>query len=218
LVFCIVMINTSYGQFEAGKRMIGGGIGFNTATNDRHSSPILSSAQTHTGFGTNVSISKFASPSLIKGVGVIYSYNYFHSDIDHPLVDRVERSHQVGLFINRTKLQPIGKKLYLAFTGKLTGLYGFGKSDYTQTEDYTDSKSYTASVNAEIGIWYQLNQRFILTGEFNNLFSVHYNYGTYITATNTTVTEGNSSSFNISSGLSGVPLNAVHIGLRYILK
>lgn len=217
LLVCMGFIyGSSYAQFETGKKMISGGLSFNTSVNDLHSNP--SARELHTNFHFNASLSKFSSPLLVKGIGLTYGHNYIHNNISNPSIDNVNYAHLIGAFINRIKLQPIGRKVYLAFTGTLMAAYTFGKSSYTTSVNYTDSRSYLASLSGAIGAWYQVSPRFILTGDFNNLVSVSYNYGTYTTTNGTAVNSGNNHSVGISTGLNGIALNSFQLGLRYVLK
>jgi hypothetical protein len=217
LLFCFVMINVCYGQFETGKRMIGGGIGFNTANNQLLSSNPDASERT-TGFLFNASLSRFSSPLLVKGIGIAYGYNYLRSNLIIPSNEYTSYAHLIGAFVNRAKLQPIGKKIYLAFTGTLTASYGSGKNTYPYNSNVTDTRTYMGSLAGAIGIWYHMSPKWLVTADFNNLGYLSYEHGTYKT-TKPSITENRSNNrFVISSSLNGMNLNSIQIGLRYILK
>jgi hypothetical protein len=217
LLFCFVMINVCYGQFETGKRMIGGGIGFTTANNQLLSSNPDANERT-TGFVFNVSLSKFSSPLVVKSIGIAYGYNYMRSNLVNPSNEYTNYSHLTGAFINRTKLQPIGKKVYLAFTGTLTASYGSGKNTYPYNSNVTETRTYMGSLAGAIGIWYHMSPKWLVTADFNNLVYLAYEHGTYNTTKTNTTENRSSNRFSISSSLNGMNLNAIQIGLRYILK
>lgn len=211
---CTAAIKVSYGQFETGKNMIGGGIGFATQSNNTGTSPTIN--QRSSAFSLSLSLSRFSSPVSVKGFGISYSYS-FNSSSSAPELSI--HTHAVGASLNRTRLQPLGKNFYMAFSGDLGAGHSFGRTNYTGVNNYLNIRSYHGGISGALGIWYHLNQRFILSCNLSNLANISYSYNSYTTYSGgVSVNSGNSSNFSISTALSGFSLNTLSVGVRYILK
>jgi hypothetical protein len=214
-MFMLCVIATT-AQFEKGKKVLGGSIGFNQ--NRINYLNGLQSDQRFTSLFTNFSLMKFTSPRFLQGFGLSYGYSGSHSG--DPFSEQGNYNHSIGIYFASTRLQPLAKKLSLAFTGTFGGNYGFGKSTNATGIVFTtnSSSSYGVSLTAGMGLWYQLNDRFIITGELSNLLSARYNYGTETPHIGSSTSEVHNSSINISTGLSGFSLNSFVFGVRYLLR
>lgn len=192
--------------------MIGGQINIGLYNADQGVSS--GSDQAATNLVTSVSLSKFSSPTLFKGFGFTYSYNYSHNVNGFPPNEQISRSNGIGFFVSGTKLQPLAKKCYLGFTGTSGVDHGFGEIRFVSTGDKTKLKSYTVYVSGSLGLFYQLNQRFFISTNLINLLNMNF----FVNRIGSGTTENNTSSFNFSSGLSGFSLNNLGITARYLLK
>ncbi len=203
-------------QFSSSQKMIGGRFGF--ALNSNSPDKSMPAVQKGGNVSASFSLSKFTTPTRLKGVGIYYGYNYQHYNINNPGSESTQNIHNVGFFIDRTRLQPLAKKLYLSFTGTAGINLGFGKNKTGSSGNYTRDNNYLLYLNGGMGLWYQLNNRFLLTGDLNNLLSIAYNRTEYKNYNGTSVISGYNQSFGLSTGLNGFSLNSFQIGVRYLLK
>jgi len=152
------------------------------------------------------------------GFGVQYSYSdaRYNSGSSSQLENK---NNVVGAFIELTKLQPLARKLYLSFSGIGGANYNIGDTYYPNNTK-SQTKGYNLYVNGGMGIWYQLTNRFVLTGNVSNLLSLSYGYGktTSYLVNNTSVIEGNNTNFTLSTGLSNFSLGNFGFGVKYVLK
>ena len=202
-------------QFETGKKVIGGQIGLSFSKNDQNSSPGVD--QRSSMFSSTLLLSRFKSPTLLKGFGFNYAHNYYHANIGNLTNDQVNRTNMMSVFVNSTKLQPVARKFYLSFTGSLGGSYTFGKSTFSNNT-YTRTNGYGIFLSGGMGLLYQFNQRFLLSCQLVNLLNVSYGYGHFTTYNGANVNKSNISHIDLSTGLNGFSLNSILVGVRYILK
>jgi hypothetical protein len=218
LLLILIVIGTQqlHAQFETGKKLVSGqlGLGF---SNDKVNSTTNTDRITSVA-NLQVSLSRFLSPTALKGFGFNYGYDYAHNNINNPGLDQKGYAHLFGAFITRTKLHPLAKKFYLSFSGTLGAGYGFGKIKYTNIPGSTDTKTMYTNIFGSLGVWYQLSPRFILSGELSNLFNLSYRYNSGDVHSGTNNYKYSQSSINFNTGLSGTALNNLSIGVRYILR
>ena len=211
-IFCSLFLSLVNAQFNKGQKMIGWQLDVNVYNNNL--GPSSGSEQHGSNFFTSVSFLKFKSPTVFTGFGITYSYNYNHTGIGTINAEHIDRSQRVGLFVTGTKLLPLAKKCYIGFTGTGGGQYGYGKTTYTLNNTKTDGRSYTVYANGTLGVFYHLNQRFLLNTNLINLVSLNY----FSNRLGSGASEVRSNNFTFSSGLNGFSLNNVGIGVRYLLK
>ena len=212
LIFCLLFFSFGNAQLNKGKKMIGWQLDVSVYNNNLGTSS--STEQHSSNFFTSVSFLKCKSPTLFTGFGITYSYNYNHMGIGTVNAEHIDRSQGVGLFVTGTRLVPIAKKVYVGFTGTGGGQYGYGKTIYTLNNTKTDGRSYTVYANGILGVFYQLNQRFLLNTNLINLVSLNF----FSNRIGSGASEVRSNNFTFSSGLNGFSLNNVGIGVRYLLK
>lgn len=213
-VVALFVAGSMFAQFSAGQKLIGGQLSFSSTKYNPNNQPAYE--QRNNNFGISFSYGQFSSPTKVFGFGV--QYNYADSRITNPGVETKSKSNSLGAYAELTKLQPLAKKLYLAFTGTGGVNYNYGRND-NANGSYNDSKGYTLYVNGGMGLWYQLNRHFVLTGNVNNLLNISYTHATNqaFAANGTLNGESSSNSFALSTGLSNFTLNNFSIGVRYLL-
>jgi len=212
LVVCCAVGHT---QFETGKKVIGGQFAVSINNNNLNSTPGVE--QRFGSFSSSFSLSRFKSPTLLNGFGFSYGYNHSINNVGSP-TEQSNYNHGIGVFVNSMRLQPLARKFYLSFTGKAGAAYNFGKSNYISNTNYSKSNGYSVSISGEMGLLYQLNQRFLLTCNLTNLLNLSYHYGNNTIYAGANIYKSNSNGIHLSSGLSGFSLNSMAVGVRYILK
>lgn len=207
LAVCCVCIGLfSHAQFNKGQRMIGG-LFYLTATDNQANSTLIDNIT----FGTLLSYSKFKSPMSFYSIGVSYNYsgnkNYSYSN-------------GFGLNYGYTQLQTLAKKFYLGISG--SGSTNFNYNNSYNLSGNTSSKSigWGIEANGSVGLFYQLNNRFLLTTNLINLVTISYGQQRYqyIDANNNITSTENGSSWRINTGLTGFSLMNIGIGVKYLLK
>lgn len=215
-VLSFATFHVCHAQFETGKKVIGGQIGFGLSkTNNPNISPGL--IQQYSSFSASLSLSRFKTPTLLNGFGFNYGYN--HAEYA-PLNSsaHTDNNSTIGVFVNSMRLQPLARRFYLGFTGTVGAEYGFWKSSFVSPATYSQSKNYSVYVSGGLGLLYQLDPRFLLTCNLTNLLSLYYTHSDATYHNGITVDKGNTNSVYFSSGLNGFSLNSIGIGVRYILK
>lgn len=212
LMVCCTIGHT---QFETGKKIVGGQ--FNILFNKTNFNGTPGAEQRSSYFSSSLSLSRFKSPTRLNGFGFNYGYSHSINNVGRPS-EQTNYNHGIGFFINSIRLQPLARKFYLSFTGTAGAGYNFGKLNYISNTNYSQSNAYSVSISGEMGLWYQLNQRFLLTCNLANLLNLSYQYGNNTTYAGATIYKSNSNGINLSSGLSGFSLNSMAVGVRYILK
>ncbi len=215
-LLCLIAVSFANAQFSAGQKLISGQLNVSTDNYTSNNSP--GSDQKNSYGGISLSFSKFKSPLRLIGFGIQYSFSdtRFNSSSSSPLENK---NNVAGIFIELTKLQPIAKKMYLSFSGM--GVMNYGVRDtYYANNTRSQSKGYNLYINGGMGLWYQLTNRFILTGNVSNLLSVNYSTGNTAsyTANNIGTADGSTSSFTLSTGLSSFSLGNFGFGVKYVLK
>ncbi len=202
-------------QFQTNQKLLGGQLGLSIFKYN----PDISIPNYQRGYnlGASFSLSRFTKPTLLKGGGLSYGFNHIENQVNTVNESR-SNSHNLGLFLNRTKLEPIAKNLYLSFSGNAGANLGFGKNRNINSGNYSTNNNYTVYLSGGLGLWYQLNKRFTLTGELTNLLSISYTLSEYKNYAGTIMSKGNIQQFSLSTGLNGFTLNNFGIGLRYLLK
>jgi len=218
LILLFLCINNCEAQFQKGQKLIGGQIGFSSGLDGY--SAITSDRTYNTTVRLNLSLSKFASPVVANGMGITYQYNYNHSNVDNPTLEQQSYQHTLGLFVSRTRLLPLARKLDIAFTGTGGLNYTFGKLTYLSSSNGAtiDVKGITPYIGGSLGVWYQLGRSLLLTCEFSNLVTLNYTYSQSVAHSVGGDVKNTSNRFNFSAGLSGAQLNGLAIGLRFILR
>ena len=203
-------------QFATGQKLIGGQL--NLSVNNFNATNSPGSDQKTTTGGIALSLSQFKSPLRLIGFGVQYAYSdtRYNSTSASPLENK---NNVLGAFVELTKLQPLAKKLYLSFTGTGGANYSIADTYYPNSAK-TETKGYALYINGGMGLWYQLTDRFVLTGNVNNLLSLSYGHGktTSYLANNTNVGEGKNDNFTITTALSSLSLGSFGFGVKYLLK
>lgn len=212
LIFGMLLFTLGNAQLSKGQKMIGWQLDVSAYNNNLGT---LSSTEQHgSNFFTSFSFLKCKSPTLFTGLGITYSYNYNHMGIGTANAEHIDRSQGIGLFVTGTRLLPLAKKCYVGFTGTGGGQYGYGKTTYTLNNTTSDGRSYTVYANGILGVFYHLNQRFLLNTNLINLVSLNF----FSNRIGSGASEVRSNNFTFSSGLNGFSLNNIGIGVRYLLK
>lgn len=213
-VAALLFAGTMFAQFSSGQKLIGGQLSFSRTKYQPVNQPGYE--QQNNNFGISFSYGQFSSPTKVFGFGI--QYNYYDSRYTNTGAVTKSKNNSLGAYAELTKLQPIAKKLYLAFTGTGGVNYNYGRNDNANSS-YDETKGYTIYLSGGMGLWYQLNRHFILTGNVSNLLNISYSHADTRTF-NTTGTlngEGRSNSFALTTGLSSFSLNSFNIGVRYLL-
>ncbi|MES2003295.1 MAG: hypothetical protein V4450_02145 [Bacteroidota bacterium] len=216
LLSCLLISGFANAQFSTGQKVIGGQL--NLSVNNSYAPNSPGADQKTTTGGIALSLSQFKSPLRLIGFGVQYAYSdtRYNSTSSSPFENK---NNAIGAFVEFTKLQPLAKKLYLSFTGT-------GGANYTIADAYypnnikTETKGYSLYINGGMGLWYQLTNRFVLTGSVSNLLSLSYGHGktTSYQANNTSVVSAKNDNFALTTGLSNFSLGSFGFGVRYLLK
>ena len=197
---CFCLVATTKAQFEKGQKMIAGQLSFNSLTTQPKTTFIGS---TSSNIFTSFSLSRFASPTSIKGFGVTFEYGEHSSNFF---------SSSVGVFYNCTKLEKLANRFYLTFGGTLA-------INYSEFKNFdTKHSSVTSIVSLNLGLLYHLNNRFLLSASVVDLASLSYSHGDSKTSNNASTSDTKSKAFNLYTGLSGFDLYNVAFGFRYLLK
>jgi hypothetical protein len=202
-------------QFTKGQKMIGGQLEFNTSNTNVSSQPGAFNKSFI--FGISPSFSRFTSASAFNTIGFSYVYNHSQFSIHTPN-EQISDLHDFGVYVERMKLEQLAKRFYFTYSGRVGLTYGFGKAAYPITpNNTTEYNNYGVYASAGIGLLYQVNQRFLLSCGLNNLISVYYNH----TENKSNSGSGSKNSTNnagFATGLSNISLNAISIGVKYMLK
>lgn len=196
----------SHAQFNKGQRMIGGLFYYNLNINKSNSIIYDNSSS-----GAQVSYSIFRNQMSYYSIGL--NYNYYSNSSDN---------HSFGYGINYgyTQLQSLAKKFYL-------GVSGSGSINQNQSKNYTvngnlNSKTHGWNIEAlgNVGIYYQLNNRFLLSTNLINLITIRYAHDqtSSLDANNNLIKTGEGNSWTINTGLTGFSVNNLGIGVKYLLK
>ena len=209
----LLCVSASYAQFETGQKLLGGQLSASFARTENSSSPF---ANYSNNMFLNFSFSKFTSSLALKGISVGYGYTFQHNFANDPVNDQRAYQHTFNLSAYRTKLQPMVRNLYLAFTGSLNGSYGFGRTTNVVNSD-SDLMYAAVGLSGSLGIWYRLSPRFILTGELANLVNLSY---THVQSDSPPYRRSryNEDHISLAAGLSGTSFNSLAVGVRYLLK
>ncbi|MBI1692345.1 MAG: hypothetical protein FYV88_0680, partial [Bacteroidetes bacterium] len=145
LCICFCLVATSKAQFEKGQKMIAGQLSFNSLTTQPKTT---FTGSTSSNIFTSFSLSRFASPTIIKGFGVTFEYGEHSSNFF---------SSSVGVFYSCTKLEKLANRFYLTFGGTLA-------INYSEFKNFdTKHSSVTSIVSLNLGLLYHLNNRFLLS-------------------------------------------------------
>lgn len=204
-------------QFTTGEKQIAGQFGF--GFNETAIGNATGVSSNTSNFRFSPSFSRFKSPTLMTGVGIYYYYNRSHVSIGDPINERIQPFHSFGLFMSRTKLEPLAKRFYFTYSGSAGISYQMSHPRYVSGGSDNWQDSYGVSVSAGIGLLYDLNTRFLLSCELGNLLGAGYTYGV-VTGffSNGTTYKSTGSSFGLTTNLAGFNLANVGIGVRYRLK
>lgn len=161
--------------------------------------------------GAQVSYSIFRNQMSFYSIGL--HYNYYSNTSDN---------HSFGYGINYgyTQLQSLAQKFYL-------GVSGSGSINQNQSKNYTvngilNSKTHGWNIEAlgNVGIYYQLNNRFLLSTNLINLITIRYAHDqtSSLDANNNLIKTGEGNSWTINTGLTGFSVTNLGIGVKYLLK
>lgn len=205
-------------QFTTGQKLISGQFGITLNESDINSIPGVSGNNTFVSFSP--SFAKFKSPTVLSGAGISYYYSRYHSGIGSGAAERIQPTHFFGIFVNRTKLEPLAKKFFFTYTGTAGVNVSFSRDRYASGLRARDQDIYGASVTAGMGLLYQLHPRFLVTWEFSNLISLNYNHAreTSYNPSNTPAYQNISNSISLSGNLANFTLGYVMVGVKYMLK
>lgn len=202
-------------QFSAGQKMIGGQVSMGYSHVDRSTPP----QQKQNSFSAGISpvFYRFISPNKVNGYGLNYFYSRQNTDIGIP-AELNYQNHSVGAFFSQTQLQAIAQKLYFTLSGTVGANYQTQKNNSNVSTVTNDAKGFNLFLRGGIGLWYQLNQRFILTTQLNNLVSAEYSYNKTTNTNGSNTSAGTTNGFGFTTGLNGFNLNSLGIGVNYLLK
>lgn len=211
--FCLVY--AAEAQFSTGQRMIGGQLSVGYSNTDINTTPIQK--QNSSSVSLSPTFYKFSSPTRLNGFGLQYSYAHQKTGIGSPS-EQTYNSHLIGAFVSQTHLQPLAKKLYFTLSGTVGANYQFQKTSSTNSPNTTDTKGVNVYLRGGIGLLYQLNQRFVLSTQLNNLVSLEFGHNKSTTSNGTSSVNSTTNQVGFSTGLNGFSLNSVGIGVSYLLK
>lgn len=212
---CFLFLFSS-AQFNPGQKMISGQLSFNSGKSTDNITP--GNYQKNNTATLSFSFSKFRTPQRLLGFGVLYSYmNSTYNSA--PFSSQNITNHVGSLFAEIIQLQPLAKKLFLSFNGTGGINYNRSKTNYS-TGGGMKSSGYGVYVSGGMGLWYHLNNRFVLTGNISNLLNASYAFGKTENSASSggSVVIGNAHNFSFSTGLNGFSLGNFSIGARYLLK
>lgn len=211
---CIVY--TADAQFTSGQKMIGGQLGIGYNTSETQGTPGVETRSFQ--FSLSPSFSKFVSPTAFNTVGISYDYMHQRSAINTN-GESVYDSNAFGLYVGHTQLAPLGRKFYFSMTGTAGAGFSTQRTRAVFSSNKTDGDGYNVYVRGGIGLLYQLNQRFLLSTQLNNLISLSYQHmkNTSYNGNNPPVI-GRNNNIAFSTGLNGFSLNNIQVGVNYLLK
>ena len=200
LCICICLVATTKAQFEKGQKMIAGQLSFNSLTTQPKTT---FTGSTSSNIFTSFSLSRFASPTIINGFGVTFEYGEHSSNFF---------SSSVGVFYKYTKLEKLANRFFLTFDG--TAAINYSQGNFNPTK-----QTYIFSnVSLNLGLLYNLNNRFLLSASLVNLASLTYSFSeTNTSMVGSTAVNTKSKGFYFNS-LRGFNLNNVSFGFSYLLK
>jgi hypothetical protein len=216
-LLCIVV--TTRAQFTAGQKMIGGQISGSFSSGNVGGS---SDSDKRSSAALSVSFSKFKSPTEFRGVGIAYAYtHHFATNMPSSTDEIRENAHAFSIFFDRTKLVPLAARFYFTYTGIVGAGFQFSRSVTKNTivNVYNnDYNSYQAYLAGNIGLLYQITPRFLFTCNLANLLSVNFFHSDARNSVGNGPFNYHNNSFSLSTGLSGLGLNSISIGAKYMLK
>jgi hypothetical protein len=217
-LLCIAF--TTQAQFTTGQKMIGGQIAGTFSDNRSDGAP---SSDKTSNIGLSLSLSKFKSPTSYRSFGIAYTnYHRTTRDFSAPADDGFKaNTNYFDVFFDNTKLLPLAKNFYFTYTGTVGAGVQFGKNTTTggTTVAYNNYNSYVGFVNGNIGLLYGLTPRFLFTCNLANLLSISVAHTDSKSGFSSTVpVSSHQNSFAISTGLTGLSLNSISIGAKYMLK
>lgn len=215
LLTLLCFVYATEAQFSTGQRMIGGQLSVGYSNTDFNTTPIQK--QNNSSVSISPVFSRFSSPTRINGFGLQYSYAHQKTGIGSPS-EQTYNSHLIGAFVSQTHLQPLAKKLYFTLSGTAGAGYQFQKISSTSSPATTDIKGVNVYLRGGIGLLYQLNQRFVLSTQLNNLVSLEFGHGKTTNNNGTVSTSNTTNQVGFSTGLNGFSLNSIGIGVSYLLK
>lgn len=216
LLAALCFVFAANAQFSAGQKMIGGQLFMRYANVVPDNSSIQKQHNYAVGFSPV--FYRFISQKKINGYGLNYNYVRQKTFNGTPGEIITYQNHSVGAFFSQTQLQPIAKNVYFTLTGTVGANYQIQKNKSNVSTVANDAKGFNLFLRGGIGLWYQLNQRFILTTQLNNLVSVEYNYDKTTNTNGSNTTSGTTHGFGFTTGLNGFSLNSLGIGVNYLLK
>lgn len=204
---CNFLLFSANAQFAQGQQMIGGQFAFS----NQHTESSAVAPSNSNFVVAAFSLSKFATPNIIKGFGLNYSYG-----------DNASSSitYSFGAFYNYSKLETLAKRFYLSFGG--TAAINYGETKYAPViySNTIKRSSLIPSIALDLGLLYQLNNRFLATANLVNLANLSYsiNNTQFNQAGTSILYSTKSNTINLNTGLNGLSLNNISIGFRYLLK
>ncbi|BAV08168.1 Outer membrane protein beta-barrel domain-containing protein [Filimonas lacunae] len=124
----------------------------------------------------------------------------------------IQKSNNFGVTAFLRQYQPLGKGFYAFAQEGLTLLYGFGNQSSPTSSEV---KSYGANAGISPGLAYDINKKFQLEIQLNNVAYVSYNRSK--TKYSYTTDQSTTSDFNIGSNLSQISdIGSVSIGARFV--
>ena len=205
-VCCLCIGLISNAQFNKGQKMIGGLFYYNLNINQSNNITYDNSSS-----GAQLSYSRFRNTMSFYSIGLSYNY-YANTSTDH--------SFGYGLNYGYTQLQTLAKKFYL-------GVSGSGSINQNQSKNYNNLGNLISKTNGwgieaigNVGIYYQLNQRFLLSTNLINLITIRYGHDqtNSLDANNNFNKTNEGNSWTINTGLTGFSVNNLGIGVKYLLK
>jgi hypothetical protein len=200
LCICFCLLATTKAQFEKGQKVITGQLSFNNWTTQSQPAILTSSLSQ---IATSFSLSRFTSPTIIKGFGFNFAYALNNSEFN---------DISTGIFYNCTKLEKIASRFYLTFAGNAALNY------YENQSDFTKNSGIISSVSLSLGLLYHLNNRFLLSASVVDLASLSYGVSDSKSSTNTYNYNTKNKIFDFYTGLSNFDLYKVVFGFKYLLK
>ncbi len=205
-ICCLCVGLISQAQFNKGQRMIGGQLNF-TANNAQSNATLID----NTSFGLDLSFSKFIKPTSFYTVGVNFS---------NTSTPKTFQNNSYGIQFQYTILQHLIKKFYLGYTGSFNSY--INNSNYYNGIGTLVSKTngWNIQANGNVGLYFQLNNRFLLYTNLINFVTVRYSNQSdqNLDANNNFIKSNANSSYSFNTGLTGFSLNNLGIGVKYLLK
>jgi len=214
----------SYAQFTKGQVMLDGNISFyndNSKFVDSFTNfnSTAGSGKTST-FNFNPSIARFSSENTMYGIGL----NYFTSTQTQASINGQNTTTQklteqeIGVSFYTRHYLPLGKNFYVFFEAGVSPYYFSSNSTSSDTSSSPLKETgFLIEASLTTGLAYKLTKRFLLDITLPSIVNVDYQHIKQTSISTNTNSSATDNQFLISSGLAGVALDDISIGMSLLL-